>query len=385
MTTKANRKSKHNVGDIVTRKNGKKYKIGIDRKWIYIKKPREEWDIPIAKPKEKWVNNFPPVTLPDHIRPTNYPYYYISNDGIAYREPRRCDKDGRFGEVNEWGLIQLTTHLRGNPVKKDFMYESVNVYFYDENNKNVGHKKKNIHQLVAEAWVPNPHGYTEVLHGDKGNRCNHYTNLRWGTHKENMSESAQCFPEGSIIRRGKSKRKTGGDYGSFYEKKNGEWVLIPSNKPVWNKGLKGSSWNTLPDGTVRTRKVNGSPEKFIKQNGEWVYQTKKPRKPKPTNGTVTIHANGRKFIWQDGVWVYQKKKSFPDGTIRTHGNATLKKIDGKWVYQKKEKKKKIPKVTKRRLHYRNVLPEGTIRTRSDGTIWIKENGAWVYQKKKKNT
>jgi len=385
MTTKANRKSKHNVGDIVTRKNGKKYKIGIDRKWIYIKKPREEWDIPIAKPKEKWVNNFPPVTLPDHIRPTNYPYYYISNDGIAYREPRRCDKDGRFGEVNEWGLIQLTTHLRGNPVKKDFMYESVNVYFYDENNKNVGHKKKNIHQLVAEAWVPNPHGYTEVLHGDKGNRCNHYTNLRWGTHKENMSESVQSFPEGSIIRRGKSKRKTGGDYGSFYEKKNGEWVLIPSNKPVWNKGLKGSSWNTLPDGTVRTRKVNGSPEKFIKQNGEWVYQTKKPRKPKPTNGTVTIHANGRKFIWQDGVWVYQKKKSFPDGTIRTHGNATLKKIDGKWVYQKKEKKKKIPKVTKRRLHYRNVLPEGTIRTRSDGTIWIKENGAWVYQKKKKNT
>ena len=75
----------------------------------------------------------------------------------------------------------------------------------------------------------------------------------------------------------------------------------------------------------------------------------------------------------------------PDGTIRTHGNATLKKIDGKWVYQRKEKKKKIPKVTKKRLHYRNVLPEGTIRTRSDGTIWIKENGAWVYQKKKKNT
>jgi len=28
------------------------------------------------------------------------------------------------------------------------------------------------------------------------------------------------------------------------------------------------------------------------------------------------------------------------------------------------------------------LPDGTIRTRADGTTWIKQNGRWVYQKKK---
>lgn len=353
-------------GTIRTKTNGNiQQKRG--NKWVYIGCDSE---LKRKSKQQKPKVIFPPVILPDHIKPTKYPHYYISNDGIAYREPRQCDRNGAYGEINKWGLIQLNTQLRGNPnYGKEFMYEGTNVYLYDENDKNIGNKKKNIHQLVAEAWIPNPHGYKEVLHGKKGNRCNHYTNLRWGTHKENMNEASHAFPEGA-------RRRINGGKGSLYEKKDNKWVLVPSNKPPWNKGLKGVSWNTLPDGTVTTRKVNGSPGQFIKQDGKWVYQ-KKEKKSRP-NGTVTIHSDGKKFIWQDGKWVYQKKKSFPDGTIRTHGKATLKKIDGKWVYQKKEKKKKekIPKVPKK------PLPDGTIRTRSDGTIWIKENGAWVYQKKK---
>ena len=152
--------------------------------------------------KRKWEQNkrnsvhgsisFPPIKLPDHIKPTKYARYYVSNDGIAYREPRRCDKSGRYGEVNEYGLIELTTHLRGNPnCGEEFMYESVNIYFYDETDKNIGCKKRTIHQLVAETWIPNPHGYTEILHGSKGNRCNHVSNLRWGTHAENMREASK--------------------------------------------------------------------------------------------------------------------------------------------------------------------------------------------------
>ena len=144
------------------------------------------------------------------------------------------------------------------------MYEGINIYFYDKNGKNIGHKKKNIHQLVAESWVPNPNNYNEILHIDENNRNNHYTNLKWGTHKENM----QCkhLPDGTIrnVKANVSK----------YIKKDGEWVLIPSDKPPWNKGLKGSSWNTLPDETVRIRKVNAGYGKFIKQDGKWVYHGK---------------------------------------------------------------------------------------------------------------
>ena len=82
----------------------------------------------------------------------------------------------------------MKTQLRGNPYNESKMYESVNIYFYDENDKNCGYKKRNIHQLVAETWVPNPHGYKEIMHIDENNRNNHYTNLKWATHAENMSQ-----------------------------------------------------------------------------------------------------------------------------------------------------------------------------------------------------
>ena len=335
-------------GTIRTKTNGNiEQKRG--KKWVYIGCDSELKKKANAKfQKEPWEPNFPPVTLPDHIRPTNYPHYYVSNDGIAYREPRRCDKDGRFGEVNEWGLIRLTTHLRGNPnCGEEKMYESVNIYFYDEDGRNVGLKKKTLHQLVAETWIPNPHGYIEVLHGKKGNRCNHYTNLRWGTHKQNMEEASHTLPEGSIRHHKGNSCK--------YIKKNGEWVLIPSNKPAWNKGLKGVSWNTLPDGTVRMRRVNDGYGKFIKQNGEWVYQ-------KTRNQGYA-----------------------PDGTIRTDKDGRKRtKIDGKWVYQKKERVAEVFEndsyVT---LKVNGLYPDGTITKRSDGTKWKKENGKWVYLKKLK--
>ena len=340
MTKSRGLRKKHNVGDVIIRPDGTQWKVGEDRKWIYIKKPKGYFKKDQPK-QQKAKPVFPPVNLPEHIKPTNYPHYYVSNDGIAYREPRPRDASRKF-EINEYGLIQLTTHLRGNSnYGEEFMYESVNIYFYDETGKNIGSKKRSIHQLVAETWIPNPHGYNEILHGIKGNKCNHVDNLRWGTHAENMKESSSALPEGSI----RTKAPKRGRFNpSQYKKVNGEWVLIPSDKPAWNKGLKGSSWNTLPDGSITTRKVNGKSGTFIKQNGEWIYQ--------------------------------KKRKSLPDGTVRTYDDRTKKKIDGKWVYQRKENPDK---------RGGKGMPDGTITTRSDGTTWIKIDGKWIYQKKKKNT
>ena len=221
-------------GDIKIMPSNNTKWIYTNGKWVYIKKPKGYFKKDQPKPqKPKPV--FPSVNLPDHIKATNYPNYYISNDGIAYREPRPRDASGRWGEINQWGLIQLSTWLRGNPYNENKMYEGVNIYFYDENGKNIGSKKKNIHQLVAESWVPNPNNYDEILHIDENNRNNHYTNLKWGTHKENMK--FQHLPEGTL-RRVK---------GSLYEKKNQEWILVPSNKPPWNKGKKYKMTDYNPD------------------------------------------------------------------------------------------------------------------------------------------
>ena len=60
----------------------------------------------------------------------------------------------------------------------------------------------------------------------------------------------------------------------FYNLYRLKMSLSQKGKIPWNKGLKGVSWNTLPDGTVRTRRVNDGYGKFIKQNGEWIYQKK---------------------------------------------------------------------------------------------------------------
>lgn len=44
-----------------------------------------------------------------------------------------------------------------------------------------------IHQLVANHFIDNPFGYNEIDHIDCNTQNNHYSNLRWCTHKENVN------------------------------------------------------------------------------------------------------------------------------------------------------------------------------------------------------
>lgn len=43
-----------------------------------------------------------------------------------------------------------------------------------------------VHRLVAEAFVPNPHGLQEVNHRDGNKANNHVANLQWVTHSDNL-------------------------------------------------------------------------------------------------------------------------------------------------------------------------------------------------------
>ena len=56
--------------------------------------------------------------------------------------------------------------------------------------KNGNQKSKLIHQLVAEAYLPNPNNYPVVLHLDGAESRDHnwINNLKWGTQKENCNE-----------------------------------------------------------------------------------------------------------------------------------------------------------------------------------------------------
>lgn len=45
---------------------------------------------------------------------------------------------------------------------------------------------KYVHELVAVAYVPNPEGFEEIGHKDDIKSNNHYTNLEWTTHRDNV-------------------------------------------------------------------------------------------------------------------------------------------------------------------------------------------------------
>ena len=111
-----------------------------------------------------------------------YSGYFVTEEGNIYRLPVK----GERMPINNQGLVYIKPFLRGHPKYPKKQYFSVNVTIRDENGKYVKQIRQYNHKLVAETWVPNPEGHREILHIDENNRNNHYTNLKWGTHIENM-------------------------------------------------------------------------------------------------------------------------------------------------------------------------------------------------------
>ena len=78
--------------------------------------------------------------------------------------------------------------------RKDF-YQVVNVKpnasGYLQVNVPIRNTTTLVHRLVAEAFIDNPQGYTEIDHVNRNKSDNSVANLRWVTHSENMSNSSK--------------------------------------------------------------------------------------------------------------------------------------------------------------------------------------------------
>lgn len=111
--------------------------------------------------------------------------YQVSNEGRVKSLARVIVyKDGRKKILKEKILEN---------VKNDLGYYTVQLY------KNGEKSRKKVHRLVAQAFISNPHGYTEVNHKDEDKTNNtvwvnddgsvdfEKSNLEWCTHKYNIN------------------------------------------------------------------------------------------------------------------------------------------------------------------------------------------------------
>lgn len=92
-------------------------------------------------------------------------------------------------EINEDGVLRNVKSkkiVRGNREKNG--YQRVRI----ENKCLGGVVRTSIHQLVAEAFIPNPHGYPEINHIDTNKQNNSASNLEWTDHSGNMKHAYAC-------------------------------------------------------------------------------------------------------------------------------------------------------------------------------------------------
>jgi len=106
--------------------------------------------------------------------------YGISNLGEIESYEREVPANNRFGNYN----YPIKSKKIGSTNKR---YNSVCLF------KDGKRYWRNIHRLVAEHFVPNPHNKPQVNHIDGNKHNNKYTNLEWVTAQENMRHAKEVL------------------------------------------------------------------------------------------------------------------------------------------------------------------------------------------------
>ena len=108
--------------------------------------------------------------------------------GLANIKPINPDEQWKFCTVNNLYLISnygRVFSLYSNQIIKPYLdrYYKVILQIKNENKQ----KTSYIHRLVASAWIPNPHGYSEVNHKSEIKTDNRVSNLEWCNHLYNSN------------------------------------------------------------------------------------------------------------------------------------------------------------------------------------------------------
>lgn len=114
-------------------------------------------------------DNIPYEMFEGNVREIEYaPGYFVSDLGIIY---------------GPGGMGRRGYHVMYTYSNDKYGHQVVDLYI------NGKRKHKYVAVLVAEAFIPNPHNYPEVRHMDGNPNNNHVSNLKWGTHADNMHDA----------------------------------------------------------------------------------------------------------------------------------------------------------------------------------------------------
>lgn len=106
-------------------------------------------------------------------------------------------------QVSNLGRVKSLLKWNGNShIHKEYIKRSyINRAGYEvvELPKDCKRHIKTVHRLIAEAFIPNPHGYSEVNHIDSNPRNNDISNLEWVSHSWNI-QHAYLFGKGQSLK-----------------------------------------------------------------------------------------------------------------------------------------------------------------------------------------
>lgn len=110
-------------------------------------------------------------------------------------------------------------------------YDGKHHYLHVSLRRNGSGITRNIHRLVAEAFIPNPSGYKEVNHKDEDKTNNKTENLEWCNHSYNNTYGSKLnSTQGEKNPQAKITRETVLEIRSLFKDRDPEYGLTPLAK-----------------------------------------------------------------------------------------------------------------------------------------------------------